>query len=497
MNKYSLENFSNLNEFCIGEKMAVPSIKTFLSQILTGESFTNSDILLIIGIIFLICCSAFFSASETAYSSSNSLRLKTLAEEKQKGARKAIYITENFEKTLSLLLTFNNLVNIASTSIASYMFVKFIANPTLSNILNTVILTIIILIFGEILPKAIAKSNPEKTSLRFSGIVYFLLKFAVFLYYPFYLLQKKALKNKTKSSSATVTENELESIIDTMEEEGVIDHDNKEILHGAINLSELSAYDVMTHRKDVVFIDVNESLESAEKLFLETQYSRLPVFSETIDNIVGVINQKDLFNMMISNKPKNSIKSLMKPCHFVSEVMHLDDLIRELQSEKKHMAIVVDEQGGTSGLVTLEDCIESMFGEIYDEHDEVDLEENIVMQEDNSYIVNADTELTELFEKLEIEHIPESNYSTVGGLIFEKAEELCDVGDVIKIDTIDEQIDEHGNYLSKPITLIFTVMEIESNKIIKAKLEIVEHPIDSDGEENSEPTQSEDTTSND
>lgn len=459
--------------------MVVPSCK-ILTKILTGTSFANTDVLLIIGIIFLICCSAFFSASETAYSSSNTLRLKTLAEEKQKGARKAIYITENFEKTLSLLLTFNNLVNIACTSIASYMFVKFIANPTLSNILNTVILTIIILIFGEIMPKSLAKTDPEKTALKFSGVVYFLLKYAVVLYYPFYCLQKRATRNKAKSSAPTVTENELESIIDTMEEEGVIDHDNKEILQGAINLSELSAYDVMTHRKDVVFVELSESLETAEKLFLDTQYSRLPVYSETIDNIVGVINQKDVFSIILSNKPKTTIKNLMKPCHFVSEVMKLDDLIRELQSEKKHMAIVVDEQGGTSGLVTLEDCIESMFGEIYDEHDEVENEEKIVKQEDGTYILDADTELSELFEKLEIEHIPESNYSTVGGLIFEKAEELCDVGDVIKIDTIDEQIDDHGNYISKPITLIFTILEIESNKVVKAKLEIVEHSINDD-----------------
>lgn len=459
--------------------MVVPSCK-ILTKILTGTSFANTDVLLIIGIIFLICCSAFFSASETAYSSSNTLRLKTLAEEKQKGARKAIYITENFEKTLSLLLTFNNLVNIACTSIASYMFVKFIANPTLSNILNTVILTIVILIFGEIMPKSLAKTDPEKAALKFSGVVYFLLKYAVVLYYPFYCLQKRATRNKAKSSAPTVTENELESIIDTMEEEGVIDHDNKEILQGAINLSELSAYDVMTHRKDVVFVELSESLETAEKLFLDTQYSRLPVYSETIDNIVGVINQKDVFSIILSNKPKTTIKNLMKPCHFVSEVMKLDDLIRELQSEKKHMAIVVDEQGGTSGLVTLEDCIESMFGEIYDEHDEVENEEKIVKQEDGTYILDADTELSELFEKLEIEHIPESNYSTVGGLIFEKAEELCDVGDVIKIDTIDEQIDDHGNYISKPITLIFTILEIESNKVVKAKLEIVEHSINDD-----------------
>lgn len=472
--------------------MVVPS--NLFAQILTGKAFTKVDVFTIIGIILLICCSAFFSASETAYSSSNTLRLKTLAEEKQKGARKAIYITENFEKTLSVLLTFNNLVNIACTSIASYMFVKFIANPTISNLLNTVVLTIIILIFGEILPKAVAKADPEKMALNFSGVVAFLLKYTVFLYYPFYLLQKKALKNKVKNTAPTVTENELESIIDTMEEEGVIDHDNKEILQGAINLGELSAYDVMTHRKDVVFIDINESIENVEKIFLQTQYSRLPVYSETIDNVVGVVNQKDLFTSILSPKnQKNSIKQLMKPIHFVSEVMKLDDLIRELQREKKHMAIVVDEQGGTSGLVTLEDCIESMFGEIYDEHDEVEPENKIITQDDGSYIIDADTELTELFEKLEIENLPETNYSTVGGLIFERAEELCEVGDVIRVDTIDEQIDDHGNFISKPITLVFTILETESNKITKAKLEIettsTDEPKEGETETDSETTE--------
>ena len=184
-------------------------------SMIASTTFTQGDLLSIIGIIFLIICSAFFSSSETAYSISNTLRLKSLAEEKAHGARKAIYIAENFERTLACILTFNNLVNIASTSIAAYLFAKYITSPTIANLLNTVVLTIVILIFGEILPKARAKRNPEKTALSYSSIVYFLLKFGV-IYYPFYWLQKITKRKKIETESPTVTEDELESIIDTI-----------------------------------------------------------------------------------------------------------------------------------------------------------------------------------------------------------------------------------------------------------------------------------------
>ncbi len=443
------------------------------STLVLAQTVAQSDILLLIGIIILIFCSAFCSSSETAYSSVNSIRLKSLAEEKKKGSGKAIYITENFEKTLSCILTFNNLVNIGCTTIAGYLFAKYILDPTLANLLNTVVLTIIILIFGEILPKARAKANPEKYALRYANTIYFLLKYAI-IYYPFYALQKRITKKGEVDVTPTVTETELESIIDTMEEEGVIDHDDKEILQGAISLGDQSAHNIMTHRKDVIFVEENEDIEIIKKLFVEHQYSRLPVYSGTRDNVVGVLNQKDFFTALLTSNKQISTKKLMTKPLFISGEMKVDDVIRELQKAKKHMAIVIDEQGGTSGLLTLEDCIECMLGEIYDEHDDEEVHENIQKLEDGSYIINADTEITKLFETLEIEHLPESNYSTVGGLIFEKAEELCDIGDVIKIDTIDDQIDEHGNFLSKVITLIFTILSIESNKITELKLEIVE-----------------------
>ena len=441
-------------------------------SILASTTFTQGDVFSILGIILLIICSAFCSSSETAYSSSNSLRLKSLAEEKAHGARRAIYITENFEKTLACILTFNNLVNIASTSIAAYLFAKYITNPTLANLLNTVVLTIVILIFGEILPKASAKKNPEKVALKFSGTIYFLMKYCV-IYYPFYWLQKLTFRKKKETvETPTVTEDELESIIDTMEEEGVIDHNNKEIIQGAINLSELSAYDVMTHRKEAIFINVDAPIEEAKRTFVQYQYSRIPVYKDNRDNVVGILNQKDLFSSLVTNK-KLTVDKLMTKPHFVSEAMKLDDLIRELQTEKKHLAIVVDEQGGTSGIVTMEDCLESIFGEIYDEHDEEDKTVKIKQLEDGSYIIDADTEIDELFETLEIEHKPDSDYPTVGGFLFEIAEELCAINDEVKYQTIDEQIDEHGNFINKHITMIFTILKINNRKIQQVKLDIV------------------------
>lgn len=440
-------------------------------SILAITKLTQGDIFLFIGIILLVVCSAFFSSSETAYSSSNSLRLKTLAEEKAKGARRAIYIAENFEKTIACILTFNNLVNIGATTIAGYLFAKFIISPTLANLLNTVVLTIVILIFGEILPKAKAKRNPEQTAMKYSGILYFLLKYS-FIYLPFYWLQKASIKkNKIDNETPTVTEDELESIIDTMEEEGVIDHSNREIIQGAINLSELSAYDVMTHRKQAIFIDSEASIDEVKRVFVEYQYSRIPVYKDNRDNVIGILNQKDLFSALLTNKKLNIEKLMTKP-HFVSEQMKLDDLIRELQREKKHLAIVVDEQGGTSGLVTMEDCIESIFGEIYDEHDEEENTEKIKQLEDGSYIIDADTEVDELFETLQIEHKPETNYPTVGGFIFEIAEDLCAINDEVKFDTIDEQIDEHGNFINKQITMIFTILKINNRKIQQVRLNI-------------------------
>ncbi|MFQ6724277.1 MAG: hemolysin family protein, partial [Clostridia bacterium] len=345
-------------------------------------------------IIFLLCCSAFFSCSETAFTTVSNLRLRSLAENKVKGARKAVYISEHYQKTLTTILVGNNLVNIACTTICAYVFTMLIKNPTLSNAVNTVVMTIIVLIFGEILPKAAAKINGEKLALRFSGILFFLMKILTPITFVFLALQNKVVKTKT-DDTPTVTEDELESIIDTMQEEGVIDSDDADLIQGVLDLNQNTAYDIMIPRVDVKAINVEDDIEHIKEVFKSTQFTRLPVYKENIDNIIGVLSQKDLFFALVDNKNLSVTNLMTKPLN-ITETMTVDDIIKEMQKSKKHMAIVLDEHGGTSGIVTMEDAIEQIVGEIYDEHDDEVIEEDIVKIADSLYKIAPDTEIAEL-----------------------------------------------------------------------------------------------------
>ena len=279
-------------------------------SLICANTFNIGDGLTIFAIILLLFCSAFFSASETAFSTANALRMKNYADEKVKGARRAQYILDHYDKALVSMLVGNNLVNIASTTLCAYLFGKFVTNPTLTNLLNTVVMTIIILIFGEILPKAYAKHNPEKLALKFSGILYAFMKFIYIVAIPFYWLQKVVLKTNNDHIEPTITEDDLESIVDTMEEEGVIDSENAEMLQGVLDISERTVYEIMVPRVDMIAIPVTISAEELKNNFVENQYSRLPVYEEDKDNIIGILNQKDV---MISEykKEKLDIKTLM------------------------------------------------------------------------------------------------------------------------------------------------------------------------------------------
>ncbi|MFA7127200.1 MAG: CNNM domain-containing protein, partial [Bacilli bacterium] len=242
-------------------------------------------------LIVLLIASAFFSSAEIAYSSVNIIRLRNYLDEKRKGAKKAVYIAEKFDMTLATLLIGNNLVNIASTTIAAYFFSRIIVNPTVSSILNTVIMTIIILIFGEILPKSYAKANAEKFALASSHLLFIIIK----VFYPLSWLLNKfkhlVFRHKSNEKSAPyVTEDELESIIDVMEDEGVIDEDNAELLQSAINLGDRTVYDIMTHRVDMIAVEVHDSVDKIKDMFFEYQFSRIPVFENDKDNILGILS---------------------------------------------------------------------------------------------------------------------------------------------------------------------------------------------------------------
>lgn len=432
------------------------------------------SIWLYIAAIFLIGCSAYFSASEMAFTTVNQTRLRGLADNKVRGARKAIYITEHYDKTLSTILIGNNLVNIGTTTICAYIFSVLISNPTLSNILNTVIMTLIILIFGEILPKSMAKVEPMSFALKTSGIMFVIIKVFTPISWFFLKLQVLATRKakETGTGIPTVTEGELESIIDTMEEEGVLDKDNAEIMQSVLDLEERTAYDIMTPRVDISAIDCDASVKNIQDMFIETMFSRLPVYDETIDKIVGIVNQKDFFKAMLSGK-EFSIKSVMTEPLFINENMRVDDVIRLMQKTKKHMAVVLDEHGGTSGIVCMEDAIEEVVGEIYDEHDEVEPEDVLNKKNDNEFVVDSEMELQDLFELLEIEHIPESDYSSVGGFLFGLSEELPVEGKVIVFKTIDERVVD-GLYVSVPVEIHFTLSKVEDNRIKEVTVQVID-----------------------
>ena len=272
------------------------------SLLLSSQFFDVTNVATIVAIILLLIFSAFFSASEIAFSSSSNIRIRNFAEEKAKGARKALYIQEHFDKALSTILVGNNFVNILSTTLCGYLFAKVIFNPVLYNIVNTVIMTIVILIFGEILPKAIAKSNPEKTALRLAPILYIVMKVLYVVCVPFNLMQKALIKNNEKEHKPTVTEDELETIVETMEDEGVIDEENADIIFGALKVNDVSVKDIMTPRVDVVCVNVSSKIDEIKDVFLKYQFSRLPVYEKSKDNVIGILNQKDFFSAIIGQE---------------------------------------------------------------------------------------------------------------------------------------------------------------------------------------------------
>ena len=464
------------------------------SMQLCAISLGGVNIWLYVVCLFLLLGSAYFSASEMAFTTVNQIRLRSLADNKVKGARKAIYITEHYDKTLSTILVGNNLVNIALTTICAYIFSTLISNPSLANILNTVIMTIIVLIFGEILPKTIAKVDPMKFALGSSGLMYVIMKVLTPITVVFLKMQglasKSAKKNGADSHEPTVTENELESIIDTMEEEGVIDSQDAEMIQGVLDIQSKTAYDIMTPRVDISAINYAESVKSIQDMFLKTMYSRLPVYDKTIDKIIGVLNHKDFIKAMLSGE-KIYIKKIMTEPLYINENMKVDDIIRTMQKSKKHMAIVLDEHGGTSGIVCMEDAIEEMVGEIYDEHDSTDdIIEFCDKKNENEYVVDPDMELKDLFEMLEIEHLPESDYTSVGGFLFELTEELPVEGKVVNFKTIDERVID-GVYESVNVEIHFTLSKVEDNRI----KEIIVTVIDCEKEESENVIEEEKTQS--
>jgi CBS domain containing-hemolysin-like protein len=365
--------------------------------------------LLIITLTILLVLSGFFSMSETVFSSINPIRIKTAIDEKKKGSKRALWVHDHFDLTLSTILVGNNLANIALASVSLGLIATFIQqNDALVAVLNTVIMTSVVLIFGEIIPKSYAKVNSDRLALNLAGPLYVIIQILKPIT-SFFIFVKKLFLRGEPTVTITVTEDELETIIDTMEEEGSINEDEAEMLQSVLDLSERHVFEIMTPRVDMVAINIDDDVETIKATFLEHQFSRIPVFSDNRDNVVGILTERDFYTCLIKNQPFN-IQDWLKTPIFVPRSMKVDRVIEVLQKENMHLAVVTDEYGGTSGIVSMEDALEELVGEIYDEHD--DIEPDYIQKESpNDYLVNADVSLDDFFDELDLGDIEPADLS--------------------------------------------------------------------------------------
>lgn len=374
-------------------------------------------------IIFLIAFSAFFSATETAYTSLNRIRIRNLAKEGNKKAGLVERMSENYDKLLSTILIGNNIVNILSSSLATVLFVGLFGNAGVT--LSTVVMTILVLIFGEITPKNIAKESPESFAMLVSRPISFFEFIFTPANYIFGLWKKLIDKLVTSKSSAAITEEELITIVDEAESGGEIDSEERDLIKSAIEFSDLETEDILTPRIDVCAVELGADNMEIIETFLSSGFSRLPVYRDTIDNIIGVLHQKDLF-YHIHKGGDFKIEDIVTPVYYVLPSMNISDLIKELQKNKSHFAVVVDEYGGTEGIVTLEDILEELVGEIWDEHDK--FVENIKKISDSIYEVLGSADLED-FTELINEEADEDSPNTVSGWVMEKLGRMPEPGD--------------------------------------------------------------------
>lgn len=402
------------------------------------DSHSTTLILILIVLLFL---SAYFSATETAFSSLNRIRLKNRAAAGNKRAKLAYALSEDYDELLSTILVGNNLVNIASTAMATVLFTRALgegAGPTVS----TIVMTVTVLIFGEVAPKSLAKEAPESFAMISAPVIRVLIVLLKPVNFLFTQLKKGLKKLFRISSSRSVTDSELLTIVEEAEQEGGIDQDESAMLRNVIEFDDIEAIDIMTPRVDVEAVSKDSSKEEVARLFRETGYSRLPVYEETIDSIVGVIHEKDFYTY-VWNDEKDFLE-ILKPAEFIPPSMKISDLLKLLQQNKLHMAVIVDEFGGTEGIVTLEDVIEELVGEIWDEHDAV-VQESFRKIDSGAYRVYCSTDLDDLFDFFHISC--ETEASTINGWLTENLDRIPVAGDSFEYEG-----------------LVFTVTKAENNR---------------------------------
>ena len=374
-----------------------------------------------VAIVILVMCSAYFSATETAFTSLNTIRMKTWADNGDKRAARALAVGEDYDKLLSSILIGNNIVNITATTISTLLFTKIFV--TYGATISTVVITIVVLIFGEISPKSVAKEFPERFAMFSAPILRVIILVLTPLNFLFSMWKKLLSKIFKPSGDDGITEEELMGIVDQAESEGGLDAHEGDLIRASIEFNDLDVSDILTPRVDLVAVDEESTMQEVGALFVENGYSRLPVYHETIDNIIGVVHQKDFYKARVRGEDR--LAMIKSPVVYTTPNTKIFKLLRILQMNKVHMAVVVDEYGGTEGIVTLEDILEELVGEIWDEHDEVT--EFLHKQPDGSYNIDCTTDLDDMYDLFEIKG--ECEASTVSGWVLEQIDRIPKQGD--------------------------------------------------------------------
>lgn len=414
--------------------------------------------------VVLLLLSAFFSSTETAFSSVSKIRLKNLADNGNKKAKTALYVAERYSKALTTILVGNNIVNIANSALATVFFVNIFGEAQ-GTVISTVVITIVVLIFGEVLPKNIAIDNAEKICMTFAPV----LKFLMVLLTPLSIilmginkLYKKLARN-SNHQEPSVTEDELKYIIESIEEEGVLEQQESELVQSALEFDEKTAEEILTPRVDMVAIDIDDPVEEITELVLKERYSRIPVYRDNIDKIIGVLHTRDYLEALINNNEKPNIEAMLQPAHFIYKTKKLSALLADFKYNKIHLAVVTDDYGGILGIVTMEDLLEQIVGEIWDEDEEV--EKMSIKISDNKYEVSGDmpiSDMLELFDKPTKYIETESN--SVGGWALEQLANIPEPGEQFTYKELEITIREVLDQRILSMIIVYTPSETEEDE---------------------------------
>ena len=409
-----------------------------------------SDLPLFILLVLLVLMSAFFSSAETALINMSKIRLKHLVKENVKNADKLEKLYEDSNKLIGAILIGNNIVNVATSSIATIITTSRFSNAGLG--ISVGLTTLVILIFGEITPKNLALQNSESISLFVAPIILFLVRIftpILFILNNISKLLSSLLGQRNDDKKPTITQDELKTIVDVSNQEGVLQTDETEMIQNIFEFKDLTVDDIMIQRRDIVAISSDMSYDEIIEVFKNRQLSRLPIYEDTIDDIIGVLYAKDLF-FNEHNKEEFDIKTLMREPVFVNEFVKISDFFKKMQQVKTHIAIVLDEYGGVAGIVTMEDLVESIVGDIYDEYDQQD--EEVRKVKENIYVINGNSKLTEIQELLQVELVSK-DYESLGGYLMDKMGKIPTQGDIYEDDNFK-----------------FVISSMDKNRINKVKV---------------------------